>query len=177
MSNKERKRKNHDENVENILHSTQKNQKDKSRISTPLKSVDLNLCKPVTSLSSLSNKFNLESNLVKAEPKIEQKYSIVDDFFEIPTTSKPTTSKINAAEFKPEKRKQSSDQDDENEDEDQITFKKKKKKALVLSSNENSEAEDEIIVLDSEEEKSTDINNNKRKVILSLYYKIIYLFK
>lgn len=172
MSNKERKRKNHDENVENILHSTQKNQKDKSRISTPLKSVDLNLCKPVTSLSSLSNKFNLESNLVKAEPKIEQKYSIVDDFFEIPTTSK-----INAAEFKPEKRKQSSDQDDENEDEDQITFKKKKKKALVLSSNENSEAEDEIIVLDSEEEKSTDINNNKRKVILSLYYKIIYLFK
>lgn len=170
MSNKERKRKNHDENVENMLHSTQKNQKDKSRISTPLKSVDLNLCKPVTSLSSLSNKFNLESNLVKAEPKIEQKYSIVEDIFEIPTTSK-SIEKINAAEFKPEKRKQSNDQDDENEDEDQITFKKKKKKAL--------EAEDEIIVLDSEQENSTDNNNNnnKRKVILSLYYKIIYLFK
>jgi hypothetical protein len=177
MSNKERKRKNHDENVENMLHSTQKNQKDKSRISTPLKSVDLNLCKPVTSLSSLSNKFNLESNLVKAEPKIEQKYSIVEDFFEIPTTSK-SIEKINAAEFKPEKRKQSNDQDDEkDEDEDQITFKKKKKKALVLSSNENSEAEDEIIVLDSEQENSTDNNNNKRKVILSLYYLIIYLFK
>ena len=176
MSNKERKRKNHDENVENILHSTQKNQKDKSRISTPLKSVDLNLCKPVTSLSSLSNKFKLESNLVKAEPKIEQKYSIVEDFFEIPTTSK-SIEKLNAAEFKPEKRKQSNDQDDENEDEDQITFKKKKKKALVLSSNENSEAEDEIIVLDSEQENRPDNNNNKRKVILSLSYKIIYLFK